>query len=77
MGKTLLVVIEVMNSVNVEVSEIFSVAVDTAVDIVVTSVEVTSVAVFVFVTELVAVAAVGWILVSLSPLTVTVLVGGP
>lgn len=66
-----------MNSVNVEVSEIFSVAVDTAVDIVVTSVEVTSVAVFVFVTELVAVAAVGWILVSLSPLTVTVLVGGP
>lgn len=65
------------NSVNVEVSEIFSVAVDTAVDIVVTSVEVTSVAVFVFVTELVAVAAVWWILVSLSPLTVTVLVGGP
>lgn len=50
--------IEVMNSVKVEVSEIFSVAVDTAVDMVVTSVEVTSVAVFVFVTELVAVAAV-------------------
>lgn len=68
---------EVMNSVNVEVREIFSVAVDTAVDMVVTSVEVTSVAVFVFVTELVAVAAVWWTLVSLSPLTVTVLVGGP
>lgn len=77
MGKTLLVVMEVMNSVNVEVREIFSVAVDTAVDMVVTSVEVTSVAVFVFVTELVAVAAVWWTLVSLSPLTVTVLVGGP
>ena len=65
-----------LNSVNVEVSEIRSVSVATAVEVVSTLVPVTTVAVVVRVIEEVAVAAVWRIRVRTAPLIVVVALGG-